>query len=102
MNCPHEYAYAERSRLLIISASPWSAIVLRISRALGRVPPAGDDRPSPYCAAAVRNKSVPAVPHVGLSTLLPVPSMLYKATTLSPAKSEPVGVGLGIGPGKPG
>src|SRR5215210_7544649 len=53
-------------------------MVLLMTRALGRLTPAGADTPSAYAAGARRSKSMPAAPQAGLVTLLPVPSMERK------------------------
>ncbi len=45
-------------------------------RGFGRSAPAGAEIPSAYIASVFRSNRTPAVPHVGLRTLLSLPSML--------------------------
>src|SRR4051812_22652572 len=65
---------AERPRLLRTSTpSACDATALLIARALGRPALTGAEIPSAYAAAAIRKRSVPALPQSVLARLLPEP-----------------------------
>src|SRR4051812_47573965 len=88
MNCPHRQANADRLFLLLTSSAGAAATVLLITRAEGRVAPAGAAMPSAYWAAASRRRAVPLAPQLGCTRLLPVPSKLRRAAEHSTRDSS--------------